>query len=66
VRYDAGPHGTTRLADVRSWLAGLRALDPDLEVVIDAREGTSYADVVGLVDAARMLGCGSITFAAAR
>jgi biopolymer transport protein ExbD len=66
VRYDAGPRSTTRLADVRAWLSGLRALDPALELVIDAREGTSYADVVGVVDAARELGCAAITFAAAR
>jgi biopolymer transport protein ExbD len=64
--YDAGPRKTTRLADVAAWLGGVRALAPEVEVVVDAREDTSYADVVGVVDAARTLGCASITFAAAR
>jgi biopolymer transport protein ExbD len=66
VRYDAGPRSTTRLDDVAAWLAGVRTLQPGVEVVVDAREGTTYADVVGVVDTARTLGCASITFAAAR
>lgn len=66
LRYDAGPHPTSSLPAVVRWLTDLHAENPELEVVIDAREGVDYADVVGLVDAARLIGCESITFAGVR
>jgi len=66
LRYTCGPRVVRGLDGVRAYLEAERARDPELELVIDAREGTVYADAVAVLDLAGLAGFEGVALAGAR
>lgn len=66
LRYTCGPRAFRALADVRAYLAAEFARDPEIELVLDARRDTIYADAVAVIDLAGLVGIDTVTLAGAR
>jgi len=66
LSYSCGPRRSEDFGVVREYLRSLRESDPELQLVVDARSDTIYADAVAVIDMARALGFDAITLAAAR
>jgi biopolymer transport protein ExbD len=66
LRYTCGPRAVRDLAGVRAWLESMRAHDPAIELVIDARADTVHADVVAVLDLAGLVGFQGVALAGAR
>jgi biopolymer transport protein ExbD len=66
LRYTCGPHARGSLDEVRAYLAAELRRDPELELVVDAREGTIYADALAVIDLAGLVGIETVTLAGAR
>jgi biopolymer transport protein ExbD len=66
LRYTCGPRAFRALADVQRYLTLELARDPELELVVDARRDTIYADALAVIDLAGVVGIDTVTLAAAR
>ncbi len=66
VQWSVGPWKTRDAGALAHRLRELRRLEPERDAVIDARPGTICADAVTALDAARLAGWSTISFAAAR
>jgi biopolymer transport protein ExbD len=66
LRYTCGPRAFRALADVRAYLAAELARDPEVELVLDARRDTTYADAVSVIDLAGLVGIDTVTLAGHR
>lgn len=66
LRYTCGPHARGRLDEVRAYLAAELARDPQVELVVDARDGTIYEDALAVIDLAGLVGIDTVTLAGAR
>ncbi len=60
--YGIGPKITTDLEEIARTLKRIHENDPERPATIDARKGTVYADVVGLLDAAMNANFTDVTF----
>ncbi len=66
LEYRVGPRTYDDLGDVQARLEFLRERDPERPALVDARPGTVYADVVGVLDALALAGFEDVTFVGAR
>lgn len=66
LRYTCGPHARGSLHEVSAYLEAARRRDPELELVVDARDGTVYADALAVIDLAGLVGIETVTLAGAR
>lgn len=66
LRYTCGPRAVRDLAGVRAYLEAERTRDPELQLVIDARRETVYADAVAVLDLAGLVGFEGVVLAGAR
>lgn len=66
LRYTCGPRSVRDLAGVQAYLETMRELDPEVELVIDARADTIYADAIAVLDLAGVVGIEGVALAGAR
>lgn len=66
LRYTCGPHARRSLDEVRAYLEAELRRDAELELVVDARELTVYADALAVIDLAGLVGIDAVTLAGAR
>ena len=66
IELKIGSNTYTELDDARERLEFLHASDPARPALVDARHGTLYSDVVGVIDALALAGFEDVTFVGAR
>lgn len=66
LAYRVGPRRVATLDEVQELLERVLAHDPEREIVLAPMAASVHADVIGLLDAARLAGVRNVTFRASR